>query len=310
MRMELEQRIDELSDILHRRVIESHHGVVWLSLDGVAPERLAESELRQALLARSPVPVPLRHSRIDERLWPSWYRLDVSRASDSAILRLSLTLGLLELDPKTLREGRGREVAGWLLLDPDTDVSRAAAQAGRQMIQRRLGGDLLLRTHDPAVLWWLWRFIEGSQRAALLGSVQQWWLLNPAGELECLAHGASAQHDGLALSEPQWQEVMGIGALNHALREFPASVNDPHVFDILREALGRARSHGLTDPSDLALFGCHAAQVHPRFDRHPLLAERLRNRQPDDFYSALVAELDEAAWRQIRQDCDQHDASA
>jgi len=298
----MNSRADTLSDALHRRAIDAHNGIVWLALDGRAPDEQASSELRQALLAHEAVPVRLPHPQMDERLYPAWYRLDANRSTDSAVLRLSIEIALDELDPQALRQGSGREVAGWLALSEPVSPGEAASHLGRQMIQRHERRTLLLRLHDPAVLWWLWQGLDATQRAALLGRVNAWWLLNPLGELHALERPSSAGAGALALGERQWGDVFAIAALNQVLRSLDA-LPDVQTLRSLHNAARRAHEHGLTDTDDQAAFIRHALQMHPQFDRHPLLQSLLQRRQPGELYAELAAELDDAAWRQVQHDC-------
>lgn len=296
-------RTHALSDALHRRAIDAHNGIVWLALDGRTPAEQARSELRQALQAHEAVTVALPHPQVDERLYPAWFRLDANRSSDSAILQLSIEIALDELDPRALRQGGGREVAGWLALADGAAPSEAASHLGRQMIQRHNLHAMLLRLHDPAVLWWLWQGLEAVQRAAMLGDVVTWWLLSPLGELHLLDRPSETESDTLTLDERQWGEVSVIAAMNRVLRNLDGRP-DLQTLRTVRRAARRTHAHGLTDTGDQAAFILHALQVHPEFDSHPLLLGLLQRRQPDEFYAGLVAaELTDAAWRQVQRDC-------
>ncbi len=298
----MNSRADLLSDALHRRAMDACDGIVWLALDGRAPDKQATSALRQGLLAREAVPVRLSHPQMDERLYPAWYRLDANRSTDSALLRLSVEIALDELDPQVLRQGGGRVLAGWLALPGSVPPGEVASHLGRQMIQRRHMRTLLLRLHDPAVLWWLWQWLDAAQRAALLGRMNAWWLLSPLGELHALERPSGAGVDTLALGERQWRDVFAIASLNQVLRSLDAPP-DGQTLRMLHDAARRACEHGLTDTDDQAAFIRHSLQMHPQFDRHPLLQSLLQRRQPGEFYAALSAELDDAAWRQVQHDC-------
>jgi hypothetical protein len=302
MSMDLERQAERHSDALHRLAAE-HQGIVWLALDGRAPDGNNDSELARALSGEPKLAVPLRHPQIDARLQPQWFRLDTTQSGGSALLRLSLEAALEEAAPQALRTGGGRGVAGWLLLPSATDPPAVASRVGQHMIQRHDGHDILLRLHDPAVLWWAWRLMNDAQRAWLLAGADAWCLLSPKGELETLAATAAREHSALNLTMRQWQHLLDIGALNQALRTQPEWSAARDDWRLLLQATVRARHHGLSAQDDIALFACHAVQVHSCFDHHPMLQELLGHRAADESYAALVADLDDATWQRIQRDC-------
>ncbi len=307
--MTQDTQVDLISDRLHREWTEAKAEVLWLALDARPVGSTAEQGgLLEALQARSAVEVRVPHGQVDAALRPRWYGLSPDQPADSALLRLSVEHALLEVQPERLRQGGGRVVAGWFVLRRDASPDRAAMVLGRHMVQRRLGRDMLLRLHDPAVRWWLWRFLEDAQRAALLGAAAAWWLLDPVGELDVLTPSAVSGDLDLLLTDEQWSDVLGIAALNKVLREIAPLHEDrlarePRV-ELMMQALRDARAHGWNEPGDVALFIQHALSVHPRFATHPLVRELLERREPDDFYGGLVADLGEAEWNIVRRDCE------
>jgi hypothetical protein len=142
----------------------------------------------------------------------------------------------------------------------------------------------------------------------LLHPVRAWHLLDPAGSLTSLNHSELAPpSQTLVLDSSQWADVQSIGALNSVLRELgelPANAQAAAVaFDIIVQAMRRARQHGFQDSADLALYARHAFAIHPRFDSHPRVRALLQARKPEDFYAGLVAEMNEASWSLIQREC-------
>ncbi|MBP4044046.1 DUF4123 domain-containing protein [Chromobacterium violaceum] len=249
--------------------------------------------------------VPLKHPEIDPAKQPCWTN---AASAPPSLLARSVELALAETMPDALIQGHGRRIAGWLELE--TPAKQAAAHIGRQMIRRDAAGEtVLLRLHDPSVLWALWPVLSPLQQRWLFRGIRRWWLLDPAGELACLEPPQTAQSapaEAAAIwSAEQWQRIADIGAFNRALLDWAQQRPLPDGEDLLAaraeafSALRQARALGFIDEQDLALFALHALSVHPRFYRHPKIQARLTRRQADDFYSGLVDELSEADWQNI-----------
>ena len=256
------------------------------------------------------IEVPVRHPQMDRSMWPLWLPIDVQTAHGSHTIQTSLAASLSELRPGALRSGAGRRIGGWLCLHDEQSIQQAATQFGLSMLQRPpQGGTVLLRLYDPAVLWIVWMLLDEQQQAALLGSIRQYWFLNPLGQL-CKLGAKSASKDTLRLRNDQWRDVMLIQPLNQALRVWldeNAVRSDPQLVDALRstamEALRRGVAHGLSDYMDLAAFAGHALSIHSHFDEHPAVQELLRRRSVDDeHYTSAIEVLTSADWQKISSD--------
>jgi hypothetical protein len=64
----------------------------------------------------------------------------------------------------------------------------------------------------------------------------------------------------------------------------------------------RAEALGFTDAQDLEAFGMYAVTIHPTFDTHPIISDRLQGRTQGDYFSALVDDLSADQWAKIGAD--------
>jgi hypothetical protein len=172
---------------------------------------------------------------------------------------------------------------------------------------------MLLRINDPSVLWPLMALLTAPQRAALLGPVEHWWILDPAGHPVHLQRPQEVTAEDLRLSEDQWADVLSLNAFNAAMNQWLAACEelpDPQTVaskggDALT-ALRRARAKGLNHKDDLTAFAALALLVHPEFDRHPLIRDALAEsrssqRRSGPLITARLAEFSSEHWRSIRQ---------
>lgn len=293
---------------LHAAVAAAPGRALWLAVDGNTlplDETLADA---LAPLAAEAVTVPLHHSSILPEWQPRWYPLQLEKARDSEILRLSVLLAVLERRPEALQTGSGRRIAGWFMLR-DKPL-QAAQHCGSQMIQTKATDKRqLLRLHDPAVLWALWPLLSPDQQSALFAPMSDFWLLPPLGpciRFDCAPTPLAQSSMMLSLTAEQWPDIELIAPLNTALRMLlansailPAELNTLHEIGLA--ALRRANRIGFADSKDLAGFAERALTIHPQFDRHPRIQKLLANYRPGDFFGGLVAELSEQDWQQIRQ---------
>jgi hypothetical protein len=249
-------------------------------------------------------PVPIAHPNVDRAHYPVLTVLDPTVDIDASLLTHSIRDAFVELSHDSLQMGDGRRIGGWLA--GNATPGDMALHLGKIMVQRHPSGHhVWLRLQDPAVLWHLWRWLQRVQRATLLGPVERFYLLNPAGELQCLSTNGQAPGSDLDLSTEQWAAIDCIESLNLALREW----GEMHHPDQLRPAcntalaaIQRGKRLGFDDASDLASYGLCALAVHARFDFHPLLTTRLRMRKPGDYFGELVADLQPADWRRIARE--------
>lgn len=299
----IDMPVAALNDALHRELI-STQGHCWLLLDPVLRPVLEGSPLG-CLLAERPFFRAQGTGDPDPSLMPLLFAFDPAQASDHDLIWQSLREALAELSPEMLAQGGGRRICGWL--ESAVDGKELARHIVTQMSQ--VHGEArrcLLRWHDPAVLWALWPLLTAEQQASLLGPIKAFRVLDPAGHWLRFSAKQPASRQTLDLDGEQWRGIESIAALNGMLREIDLSPLSTEQLDALRDnalaALRRARQLGFSDFQDQRAFARLALTVHADFDSHPLVAERLAQRAPDDHFTALVDDLSAEHWARIRHD--------
>jgi len=295
-----------LSELLHRQITACGSDLVWLAIDAAAANaQPLPDELQQAVEGPAAHALKLNHPEVDRAHWPIWLPLNIAQTQGSDLLQMSIERALAECTVASLRQGQGRRIAGWLLVDESVDG--AAQHWARQMLQRRANvGTKLLRLHDPAVLWALWQRLDPAQQRTLLGPVRSWWLLDPTGQMLKLSAPFAEAEAEARLSAPWsdtlWQDIEHIGAFNDALRHLiEPPPNLPHALDSAMRAMQRAEAAGFNHVKDLAAYAMHAIAVHDQFDSHPIIRRALAQTQADQHYVELVAGLSEEDWREVKQ---------
>jgi Domain of unknown function (DUF4123) len=312
-------RLDNLSDQLHRGFASSDSSYGCQLLLDTSPLGMQEPDepALAALLNHSALSrVDPSHDAVPVGLSPVLLPVDPSASAGSGLLRSSLELALRELQSPRLAHGAGRVIAAWL----ESEGGEAAQTAlrrhlARAMFTRRADGRIeWLRWYDPAVMWLLWPHLSAQQQHMLLGPIRRYWLLTPSAALQCLSAPApSAQSEQLPMLPPpieftaaQWAVVDGIGAMNLALRQLGASALDDAALALAAaagtSALARAQAAGFTDREDLAEYACRAITCHPEFDRHAIVADRLRLAPPGEFFTAIVDDITDRQWQEIAKD--------
>ena len=303
---QLSRQAAQISQALHSSVIARLDADCMLLIDTV-PRIISEDDaLWEGYSQSRNERVKVAHPGIDPSHYPMLLPLNVAKFKDSHFLEQSVLSALEELPSQSLCNGWGRRITGWLTSsEPVRNVARHLASS---MLQRhpQHGGLAWLRLQDPAVLWWLWSFLSRAQRNALLGPIETFWLLNPAGSLIELRvdpiDGERAQAP-LTLSPDQWQDVGCIASLNMALREWGRAQIIGAQFDSLcmgaLAAVRRARAAGFNDKRDLAAYARAALDIHPDSDAHPLVQARLALRSEGDYFTSLIDGLEEHDWQRI-----------
>lgn len=268
---------------------------------------IAEDPLWPAGDLEGPVPISLEHPRVDPSVVPQLLTLCPNDGLHAGVLAHTLDEAQVDCDRESLRHGRGRRIGAWLVTT--ATASDVGTHLGRVMLQRHglTGSQVWLRLHDPAVLWLIWPELSPQQQAALLGPIEAAYLLDPLGRLEVIRRPASAAiaPHGLELTPQQWTTIDATSAANQALRDWSAMPQGTSIrghAQVALEAARRAASLGFGDTSDQSHFALRALTTHPRFDRHPWVAQRLDDRAPEDYFSGLVADLDEMQWQHIGAD--------
>jgi hypothetical protein len=301
--------VQAISDQLCRRGAEWRLDTVWLLVDGTE-DALPETEGID-WTTRTHIPVKLAHPDIDPMWWPRWYPLQLDRAEDVWVLQNSIAWALDERRPERLDLGSGRRVTGWMWM-PEHQAHDTAKAWGQTSIQRHGQHTSLLRLHDPAVLWSLWQLLTEAQKTNLMGSALAIDTLDPLGALTSLrglpAASEQEQSQGrLRLGTEQWQDVLLLNALHPLLLQ--CRRDDPHMntdayktlFTLALQALRRAQALGFEDRESLVLFGRLALQRHSAFERHPMVAPLLADREPGLPLGGVLADLTEDDWAAIEQ---------
>lgn len=313
--------LDHLSDSLHRGFALSDvpSADCWLLLD-TSPLGMQEPDepaLAELLNNHALSRVEPSRAGVPLELSLALLPLDHATSAGSELIRSSLALSLHELPSSRLAQGAGRVIAAWLECDGSFDAAPTALQRhlARVMFARRADGRIeWLRWYDPAVLWLLWPHLSEHQRYLLLGPIRRYWLLTPSGALACLSARTSlpqserlpAASASVEFTTAQWTIIDSIGALNLALAQMQASEFDGAAFgraaEVGMSALVRAKKARFTDRKDLAEYARRAVTCHPEFDRHPLVANRLRLLSAGEFFTAIIDDITDDQWQEIAND--------
>ncbi|UXY16959.1 DUF4123 domain-containing protein [Chitiniphilus purpureus] len=291
---------DALLPLLHQQ-----SGRALLLLDPALRPPLPGDPLAAALENGPWLPIGIREREVDPALIPLLIELDLHDATGVAVLRASVAEAWAENQPQRLARGEGRRICGWLST-PFT-LAQVARHLGALCVQTRPDGRrTLLRLFDPAVTAALDLILTAPQRMLLLGPCSSWLYLDGERQLGGLQSDTPRQAvGGIGWSNAQWADLDLLGAANLALLALrEAGLLDDASYAPARQAalpaLRRAAALGFGDAHDLSHFARHALTLHPAFDSHPVIRARLTQRAPDDYYTALIADLTEADWQQIR----------
>ncbi|ALM84268.1 DUF4123 domain-containing protein [Bordetella sp. N] len=198
----------------------------------------------------------------------------------------------------------------WLcgLLDVDENVPKAVvAQAlvTRLVLPLPDVGPCFFRFFDPRVLIQLQWLFTPAQMAWLMGPVRR-WKYNIAGAWEEMRRPEVFAADSPGITARQSFALQRMNVINTLLERLqPASVASYRSAgqEILRQ-LEKARDHGLSRLQDQEDYAWHGMTVHPDFDRHPLIQQRLSALPPDaDFpYRVATSDLTQQDFDLIRGD--------
>lgn len=295
---------------LHSQINPRPNADCMLLLDAV-PRPIVEGDALWARYSQiEHVRVRFAYPKVDPSHCPVLLPLCIAQFEDSVFLQQSAQDAYEELAPHALQLGTGRRISGWLT--SQAPIATVARHLASVMLQRPppLGKATWLRLQDPATLWWLWSFLAPAQRRALLGPIETFWLLDPAGRLTALRSDVAGTTDAptaLQLSPEQWQDIDCIGPLNLALREWGQAQVAGERFQRLcmaaHAAVRRARAAGFNDRRDLAAYARYALEIHPQFDTHALVQARLARRSADDYFTGLIDDIGEQEWQRIAHEC-------
>ncbi|MDQ0017168.1 hypothetical protein J2W23_005577 [Variovorax boronicumulans] len=296
---------------LHAQINPRPNADCMLLLDAVPRPITEDDALWERYSQIEQTRVRLSYPNVNPSHFPVLVPLCIAQFEDSVLLEQSAQDAYEELAPEALQSGTGRRISGWLT--SRASIATVARHLASVMLQHPspFGLATWLRLQDPATLWWLWSFLAPTQRSALLGPIETFWLLDPAGRLTALRNDAAGTTSdapaALQLSPAQWQDIACIGPLNLALREWGQAQAVGERFDKLcmgaHAAVRRAQAAGFNDRRDQAAYARYALEIHPQFDAHALVQARLAGRNADDYFTGLVDDIDEQAWQRIAHEC-------
>jgi hypothetical protein len=258
--------------------------------DGVlahaGPARMASQTLVPAQLTRSAGVMPVLY--------------DIAGATP-LVREAALVLALAQ-------EADGDDLWLCALLDVDENVTKPAlAQAltTRLVLPLPGVGQCFFRYFDPRVLVQLQWLFTPAQMAWLMGPVRR-WKYSIAGAWEEMSRPAVFAAESPSITAHQAFALQRMNVINTLLERLqPASVSAYRSTGqaILRQ-LEKARDHGLQRLQDQEEYAWHGLTVHPDFDRHPLMQEKLANLPADaDFpYRVATADLRPQDFDRIRDD--------
>jgi hypothetical protein len=264
----------------------------------LAPEAAADSPFADMPRAE----VVVNHDAFVEAHRPYLLQLDLSTVEGIAALDESVRLALEDRRPKSMVQGNGQRIGGWLA--SSVSLHEVAAHFSHLAIQRDERGRLcLLRFYDSRAQALLWPMLTPEQQRALLGPIRAWHTFD-ASTVAVARSSMAGPRDVFALTDAQWQAVRRHGIVNVALAQHAYACDrqpTAHEVDIAVAAAVRAERYGLADRNDLIAFINHALAWHPEFDRHPLVLSILSRRADGDFYTADIGQLSESDIAEIQQ---------
>lgn len=255
-------------------------------------------------------PLNIYKGSIDPQFIPRLLPLNTDVARDREIIEQSIQAAYDELHADELQQGNGRQMCAWFVTDLSPLV--LARQWGANTQQLDGDGDkVLFRLYDPRVLWLLWEILDTKQQSALLNGIQHCWILNPLGQWQCLTVPKNAPPAPSRLfinrRDTQWQAINNFHIIHDVFRYHPEVLEHAttesliQMSQTIQQVIQAARRYGISTDEDLTLFALHGLRYGKNFHLHPRINNILKQRQTDDLYIALVDELTESDWRQIKE---------
>ncbi|WP_321874538.1 DUF4123 domain-containing protein [Burkholderia ubonensis] len=246
--------------------------------------------------------VAIEHEAYPDARRPYLVELDLSSPEGAALLLESTRLALEDRRPTSMSGGLGQRIGGWLASTASLDA--VAARWSRQTLQYDEKGRVCaLRFYDARALSLIWPLLTEQQRQALLGPVKTWHALDACAKLFAYGSGTESSQT-FSLTRAQWPEVHRHGLINRALALHALAAGRqpmPAEVSAAVAAAARAEQYGLHDYDDLVAFIGHALEWHPQFDRHPKLVKALQQFSSDDFYTAVIGDLQPDEIEEIRR---------
>ncbi|RQZ10385.1 DUF4123 domain-containing protein [Burkholderia sp. Bp9031] len=246
--------------------------------------------------------VEIAHEAFADDHRPYLIELDLSTSEGVALLIESVRLAFEDRQPDAVAKGLGQRIGGWLA--SEATLEYIAGHWSNNVLQiDDQGRRCALRFYDARALSLMWPILSDAQKRALLGPVKAWHALDACAK-PCVYASETVLRTELDLTDRQWPDIHRHGLINRALAlHMLATQRQPRSSEVETAITSatRAEQHGFVDREDKIAFIGHALTWHPYFDRHPSVAHALRQRAPDEFYTAAVGELSEDEIEAIRR---------
>ncbi|PRH49112.1 DUF4123 domain-containing protein [Burkholderia multivorans] len=248
------------------------------------------------------VVIEIAHEAFPDDHCPYLIELNLSTPEGVALLIESVRVAFADRQPDAVAKGLGQRIGGWLA--SNVALEQIAGHWSNNVLQiDDQGRRCALRFYDPRALSLMWPILSDGQKRALLGPVKAWHALDACAK-PCVYMSETALCTELDLTDRQWRDIHRHGLINRALALHMLAIQRQPRASEVETAIAsatRAEQHGLVDREDKIAFICHALTWHPYFDSHPSVAHALRQRAPDEFYTAAVGELSEDEIEVIRR---------
>ncbi|CAB3732346.1 hypothetical protein LMG22037_05697 [Paraburkholderia phenoliruptrix] len=271
----------------------------------IDPSRLGFPESLEQKIPVSEQPhalVTIAHEAFPDEHRPYLVELNLSTPDGVELLVETVRLAFEDRHPDSIAQGLGQRIGGWLASNSPAEV--VAGHWSQQVLQvDDRGRQCALRFYDSRALSLLWTMLSPGQRQALLGPISAWHALDACAK-PCMYTNTDTARADLTLKDAQWREIRRHGLINRAIGLHMQAVGrqpDPQEVDAAVASAARAEQYGLSDRDDIVAFIGHALAWHPQFDRYPKVTQALQQREPDDFYTAVVSELSAEEIKEIQR---------
>lgn len=170
---------------------------------------------------------------------------------------------------------------------------------------------IYLRQFDPRLFVQYEWLLTLEQRLQMFGPITSWtfYLEREWQTFFPPPDQVAVRSSRMRLTAGQATQLDDLQIINEALAQLPPAGVMPRQqrARTLYQLLARGREYGVARRKDMALFLEHGVRLHPEFDRHPVLQQRLQC-LPEDVdlpYTAAVADLDATRFQQIRAEMNQ-----
>ncbi|OCG32940.1 hypothetical protein A9G34_05935 [Gilliamella sp. Choc4-2] len=239
---------------------------------------------------------------------PGLIELDLKNEEDQIILKQSIQEFYLAIDPKTVLFAKPRSVYGWIYSSFNAEV--LAQELGKIAIQPSSDGKQLLRYFDPSVLPPLLNIFILAQKEILLKPVHSWLYLNSDGHLIIEKNPLDERHNligNLGIIDQQWEQISWIESRNQTLARYhffhpQYNLSEREADDIIMQSFQDATLKGYHDKRDLTEYAYRSLVIHPKFIKHPIIAEAIRRHRHQSLIKQLQT-ITPPQWDIVADEC-------